>query len=180
MFVPIGMLVILGLLLAFAGFWCVLSLYGWTPLPFFNPGPRLFSTSSTEAKRAIVDLLSRHGLKERCQFDGDEIQRSIMLDGTIIVVVPEHVIEKLDGATSCIGLVTQKPVSAAREAADLLRASGFSAKVVFDVEPNDPMTFVVTNALRGSALQFGMRDRQMRPVGQINRPKSYSANEIET
>lgn len=154
MFLPLWLLCFLGatwlLLAAFA--W--LAIRGRNPLPFPDNGSRIFAASSPEAKSALVALLERHGIKERFRFDSSGILRSIFWDGTIVNWSPPEVVDKLDGAKACIGLVAADPPTAANEAAGYLRSRGFSARVVSGVEPLLPIAFVLTDALSGAAINF--------------------------
>lgn len=50
--------------------------------------------------------------------------------------------------------VADDPASSAAAAAQFLRDRGFEARVVLDAEPELPIAFVVTNALRGTVLNF--------------------------
>jgi hypothetical protein len=138
----------------------VLSAWAWSlatlrnPLPWPDHGSRIFAATTPEAKAALVALLAKHGIEERFAANTSGITRSIMMDGTIINHSPPEVLEKLGRAGSAIGLVADDPDAAAEAAAALLRARGFSATVVRDVEPNLPVVFVLTDALEGSALNF--------------------------
>ena len=154
MFVPIWMLVFMGIAVAGAIGWAVLVAKRRNPLPFPDPGSRIFTAASEEGKAAIVALLERHGIRERFRADSSGIQRSIMWDGTIIKLPPPEVRAKVGGAVASIGLVAADPEGAAREAAEFLRARGFSADVVPDVEPELPIAFVVTDAFAGTVLNF--------------------------
>ncbi len=161
MFVPLGVLVGLGLVLLLILSWALLAANGRNPLPFPDPGSRIFSASSKEAKDAVVALLARHGVAERFQTDSSGILRSLMMDGTIINVPPPEVLAKLDGATSSIALVARDPEEAARKDAAFLQQRGFIARVVLDAEPTLPIAFVVTNAFRGTVLTFRKHATQM-------------------
>lgn len=154
MFIPLWVLIGLGLLVAALLAWGLLAAAGRNPLPFPDPGSRIFAAASGDAKDALLAVLANHGLHERFQMDSSGIKRSILWDGTIINVSPPAVVEKLGGASSCIGLVAGDPEAAAVAAADLLRSRGFEARVVLDAEPNLPVAFVVTNAMTGSVLNF--------------------------
>lgn len=165
MFVPVWALIGLGLIAALFVLWALLAASGRNPLPFPDNGSRIFSASSEQAKAAIVELLARHGLKERFQFDSSGIRRSILWDGTIINLAPPEVVAKLGGATSSIGLVASDPVAAAQDAAAFLRDRNFEARVVTDAEPELPIAFVVTDAFAGTALNF------RKPAAQMPRPK---------
>ncbi len=154
MFIPMGVLLGIGLVLLLVLAWAFLAVNGRNPLPFPDPGSRIFAAASKDAKDALVILLAKHGLAERFQMDSSGILRSLMMDGTIINVSPPDVVAKLGGATSCIGLVATDPEAAARAAVEFLSGRGFTAHVVLDVEPDLPIAFVVTNALSGSALNF--------------------------
>ena len=154
MFVPLWLITILAVGSITLIIWGFLAACGRNPLPFPDNGSRIFAASSLRAKEAIVEVLAQHGLSERFQMDSSGISRSIMMDGTIINVSPEHVVEKLGGASSCIGLVSDDPVEAATSVSRFLIDKGFAAKVVTDAEPNLPIAFVVTDALIGTAINF--------------------------
>jgi len=77
-----------------------------------------------------------------------------MWDGTIINHPDSDTLEKLGTPSSSIGLVASDPEASARAAADLLRERGFKAEVVLDAEPELPISFVVTDALPGTVLNF--------------------------
>lgn len=102
----------------------------------------------------MVSLLARHAVRERFRADSGGILRSIMWDGTIINLPPDAVREKLDGASSSIGLVSDDPDADAEAAVEFLRSRGFQARVVTDIEPSLPIAFVVTDALTGTAINF--------------------------
>jgi hypothetical protein len=154
MFIPVWLLVVLGILVALFVVWAMLAVNGRNPLPFPDRGSRIFAASSLEAKEAVVALLARHGVHERFRVDSSGIHRSIMWDGTIVNLSPDVVRAKLDGASSCIGLVSDDPERDASAAAEFLRARGLNARVVTDAEPNLPIAFVVTNALAGCTINF--------------------------
>jgi hypothetical protein len=154
MFIPLWLVIALALLAITVFGWTVQLALGRNPFPFPDPGSRIFSAASPEAKRAIVELLAQHGIKERFRADSDGVLRSILWDGTIINMPTAATLDKLDGASSCIGLVAADPEASAREAAAFLVARGFSARVVLDVEPALPIAFVVTDAFRGTVLNF--------------------------
>ena len=154
MFIPVWVLIASGLL--------VLLLLAWTtsvarrrnPLPFPDPGSRIFSASSADAKEDVVELLSRHGMRERFRVNTSGILRSIMWDGTIINVQPPEVARKLNNAAASIGLVAKDPEARARAAANFLQSRGYKAEVVLDAEPDLPIAFVVTDAFVGTVLNF--------------------------
>lgn len=134
--------------------WTFLLATGRNPLPFPDPGSRIFAASSVAGKEAVVALLEQHGLGERLQANTEGVSRSIMMDGTIINHSSPEIVSRVGGATACIGLVADAPDAAARDAARFLQARGFSAEVVLDVEPGMPVAFVLTNALSGSCINF--------------------------
>ena len=154
MFVPLWALIVVGLFMVAMVTWTGLLAFRRNPLPFPDPGSRIFSASSAEAKDVIVELLSRHGLGERFQFDSSGIRRSIMWDGTIINVQPSDVYRKLGASAASIGLVAADPVASAHAAVDFLRSKGFEADIVLDAEPELPISFVTTNAFVGTVLNF--------------------------
>ena len=154
MFIPVWLLVTLGVLVITVFGWTVQVVMGRNPFPFPDPGSRIFSAASPAAKAAIVELLGKHGIKERFRADSEAVLRSILWDGTIINTPTPSSLEKLDGASSCIGLVSHDPEASAREAAAFLVARGFSARVVQDVEPGLPIAFVVTDAFPGTVINF--------------------------
>lgn len=154
MFLPKWLVVLACVLFVILSVWTCLLASGRNPLPFPDRGSRIFTTPSPEAKEAVVALLARHGIKERFQANSSGILRSIMWDGTIINHASPDVLQKLGHATASIGLVTDDPVASANDAAAFLRARGFEAEVVLDVEPALPIAFVVTNATSGTVLNF--------------------------
>jgi hypothetical protein len=154
MFLPIWLLALSVLAFIALAVWAFLLATGRNPLPFPDRGSRIFSTPSPEAKEVFVELLARHGLRERFQFDSSGIRRSIMWDGTIINQSPPDVLQKLGHPTASIGLVSDDPVASANRAAEFLRSRGFEARVVLDAEPELPIAFVVTNATSGTVLNF--------------------------
>ena len=154
MFLPKWLVALASLLFVALAAWTYLLASDRNPLPFPDPGSRIFSTPSPEAKEAVVALLSRYGVKERFQADTSGILRSIMWDGTIINHAPPDVLQKLGHPSASIGLVVDDPMASANDAVDFLRARGFEAKVVPDVEPDLPIVFVVTNATSNTVLNF--------------------------
>ena len=134
--------------------WAGLMATGKNPLPYPDPGSRIFAATSPESKRVIVELLAQHGIEERFQADSSGIRRSIMWDGTIINFSPPEVSRKLGNPSASIGLVSSDPVASANAAAAFLKSRGFSAEVVLDAEPALPIAFVVTNAMVGTVLNF--------------------------
>lgn len=154
MFIPVWLLVVLALVVAGLAAWTYLLASGRNPLPFPDPGSRIFTATTPEAKEAVVALLGRHGLRERFRPDSSGILRSILADGTIINYAPPEALRKLDSAGASIGLVSADPVADAEAAVAFLRARGFEARVEADVEPAIPIAFVVTNALSCTVLNF--------------------------
>jgi hypothetical protein len=53
-----------------------------------------------------------------------------------------------------IGLVADDPVASANAAAEFLRSRGFTAEVVLDVEPELPIAFVTTDAMKSTVINF--------------------------
>ncbi|MBX3245183.1 MAG: hypothetical protein KF685_12095 [Acidobacteria bacterium] len=143
-------------LLIFLGLatWTGLLVAGRNPLPFPDNGSRIFAARSPEAKAALVELLAQHGVNERFKADSGGVLRSIMWDGTIINYSTPDIIAKLGDASGCIGLVSDDPKADAEKAAAFLKAKGFSAEVVYEIEPGLPIVFVLTDALSGSVLNF--------------------------
>lgn len=154
MFVPTWLLVMASLLIIGLAAWSFLLAIGRNPLPFPDSGSRIFSAASTEAKDAIVELLAKHGVRERFQFNTGGVLRSIMWDGTIINHPSPDVLEKLDSASASIGLVANDPEASANHAAEFLRSRGFQARVVMDAEPELPIAFVVSDAMPGTVINF--------------------------
>lgn len=78
MFVPLWLASVLLALLALSLAWLALILAGRNPLPFPDPGSRIFTAASPEAKATIVELLAQHGVRERFQVNTSGVLRSIM------------------------------------------------------------------------------------------------------
>ncbi|MFN3538398.1 MAG: hypothetical protein ACK4Y4_13220 [Brevundimonas sp.] len=154
MFIPKWVLAILLVIVLALTAWAVMVASGRNPLPFPDPGSRIFVASSVSGKDAVVDLLAQHGVAQRLQADSGGVSRTIMMDGTIINHSPPSVMEQVGSAPACIGLVADDPAAAADEAASFLRERGFTADVVADVEPGMPVVFVLTDALAGSCINF--------------------------
>jgi hypothetical protein len=150
MFVPLWVLAPLVLLLV----WALFAANGRNLLPFPDPGSRIFAARSPAAQDAIVHVLERHGVKQRYWGNTAGVRRAILWDWTIISCPTEAVAAQVDGASSSIGVVADDPRAAAEAAAEFLRGRGFSARVVPDAEPEIPICHVVTDALRGTTLNF--------------------------
>jgi hypothetical protein len=154
MYIPAWIIVCVLLVMAGLSAWLIAILRGRNPLPFPDPGSRIFTAPSAEAKAAVVALLREHGLSERFRFDTGGVERSIMWDGTIINWPAPQVMSKLGAPAASIGLVAKDPVASAEAAAAFLRTRGFQAAVVTDAEPELPIAFVTTDALSGTVLNF--------------------------
>ncbi len=154
MFIATWVLVLAMVLVVGLAAWSFLLAAGRNPFPFPDRGSRIFSAASPEAKDAIVDLLAKHGVRERFQADTDAVRRSIMWDGTIINHASPDVLRKLGSAVASIGLVSTNPEASARDAVTFLRSRGFEARVVLDAEPELPIAFVVTEAMPGTVINF--------------------------
>ncbi len=154
MFVPLWLLVSVSLVTIAVIAWLVLIALRRNPLPFPDPGSRIFSAASSDGKDAVVELLKMHGINERFRADTGGVRRSIMWDGTIINLPSEEVSQKLNSQAASIGLVVKDPVASANEAATFLQSRGFTADVVLDAEPELPIAFVVTNAMRSTVFNF--------------------------
>jgi hypothetical protein len=154
MFVPLWLLLSVSVLLLGVIAWLALAVMRRNPLPFPDPGSRIFSAASADGKDTIVELLAMYGLRERFRADTGGVRRSILWDGTIINLPSDEVSQKLNSPAASIGLVSKDPTASANTAADFLRSRGFTAEVVLDAEPELPIAFVVTNALKGTVINF--------------------------
>ncbi len=151
---PTWLVILAAVLLVGLALWSFLMATGRNPLPFPDPGSRIFTAASPDAKEAVVELLEKHGLRERFQANSSGILRSIMWDGTIINQTDATVRAKLGNPTSSIGLVSKDPVASANAAAAFLTSRGFTAQVVLDVEPELPIAFVVSDVFLGTVINF--------------------------
>ena len=154
MFVPLWILFSGSVLVLGVVAWLALIALRRNPLPFPDPGSRIFSAASIDGKEAIVELLAMYGIKERFRADTGGVRRSIMWDGTIINLPSDHVSEKLNSAVASIGLVAKDPTASAKAAANFLRSRGFTAEVVLDAEPELPIAFVTTDAMKATVINF--------------------------
>lgn len=154
MFIPTWIIVSVLFVVGGLSAWLIALIRGRNPLPFPDPGSRIFATPSAEAKATVVALLREHGLSERFRFDTGGVQRSIMWDGTIINWSTPEVMAKLGTPAASIGLVVTDPLASAEAAAIFLRTRGFQATVVRDAEPELPIVFVITDAFTGTILNF--------------------------
>lgn len=146
--------VLVSMFLVFLGVagWAVSIARGQNPLPFPDRNYAVFSTPSSEAQRAIVDLMRSHGVAPRYRADSDGVERAILWDGTIINRPSPEMLASVGNPSAAIGLVSSDPVAAGIEAVRLLQARGFEATLIEDAEPGLPIVFVTTNALVGSAI----------------------------
>ena len=154
MFIPVWALIAVGVLVLVVLLWAIQAASGRNPLPFPDPGSRIFAAATPEALNAIVGLLGEYGIRQRFRVNTASVGRAIMWDGTIINYSDPEVLRKLKMASACIGLVADNPAKAAEKAAAYLRSQGFSADVVLDAEPDLNIAFVLTNAMNGTALNF--------------------------
>jgi len=154
MFIPLWILLSCSVLVIAVIAWLALVALRRNPLPFPDPGSRIFSAASSHGKDAIVELLTMYGIKERFRADTDGVGRSIMWDGTIINLPSDEVLRKLNSAAASIGLVAADPTASAKAAVDFLRSRGLTAEIVPDVEPELPIVFVTTNALKATVINF--------------------------
>lgn len=141
--------------------WAAALSFGKNPLPWPDPGSRIFAASSAEGKAAIVELLSKHGVDERFEVNSSGILRSIMWDGTIVNHSPDAYMQKIGNSSSAIGLVSDEPLRSAQQAAEFLRVKGFKAEVIESPERGMPVHFVITDAMLGTALNFRPSVTQM-------------------
>jgi hypothetical protein len=154
MYVPVWLAIVLLVVLGLMTAWLGLILAGRNPLPFPDVGSRIFTAATPEAKAAIIELLARHGVRERFQVNTKGVLRSIMWDGTIINCPDPDVTRRLGSPKASIGLVSSDPATSAAQAAAFLKQRGLSAEVVLDAEPDLPIAFVTTNAFTGTVLNF--------------------------
>jgi hypothetical protein len=154
MFISMWLLVLATVLVVSFATWSLLLATGRNPLPFPDPGSRIFSAASAEAKDAVVSLLAKHGLRERFQFNTGGVLRSILWDGTIINLSSPEVLQKLGSPQASIGLVSRNPQASAEDAVKFLRSRGFAARVVLDAEPELPIAFVVSDVMPGTVINF--------------------------
>lgn len=154
MFIPKWILVLVGLCAALFVAWTISLAMERNPLPFPDPGSRIFAAASPEGKAAVVELLALHGVTERFKADSGGVLRSIMWDGTIVNHSTDEVNGKLGHPGASIGLVVDDPEKSAREAAAFLTSKGFTGEIILDVEPGLPIAFVKTDAMKSTVLNF--------------------------
>jgi len=159
--IPVWVIGLFSALFVAMAAWLALLLADRNPLPFPDPGSRIFTAASPEAKNVVVEFLAQHGVHERFQANSSGIRRSIMWDGTIINTASPEVLRKLGFPSASIGLVADDPEASAREAAEFLRSRGYTARVVLDAEPELPIVFVVTDAMAGTVFNFRKHLSQM-------------------
>ena len=171
MFDPRWALAKLFLVFVFLTAWMVPLARGEKPLPFPDRNYAVFSTTSPEAQLAIVELMRSHGVKPRFRADSEGVDRAILWDGTIINRPSAEMLALVGNPGAGLGLVAADPVAAGREAVRLLQSRGFQATMIEDAEPGLPIVFVMTDALRGSAIVI------RKPVHQMGaRPDRWTDN----
>jgi hypothetical protein len=77
MHVPRWALALNFVFIALLAAWAAALALGRNPLPWPDPGSRIFSAASPAMKAAVVELLARHGVKERFEANSGGVLRSI-------------------------------------------------------------------------------------------------------
>lgn len=139
-----------------------LLLLAWTlalvtdrnPLPFPDRDYAVFSARSERALVAMEEVMRLHGHRPRFRIDSDEVRRTLFSNGTIINSPTPAMHAVVGDAGAAIGFVVADPDASARAVAELLRGHGFRAEPVYDAEPGLPISFVLTDAMHGTALVF--------------------------
>jgi hypothetical protein len=157
------------LLLAFL----VAILTNRNPLPFPDRDYHVFSASSLPALAALERLMVSFGHRPRFRIDSNNVERTVFSNGTIINRPHPQMAALLGEPAGALGFVVPDPERAAREAAQLLEASGCQAAVILDAEPGLPIAFVKTNALVSGALVFR---KHVLKMGQ--KPPAWTRREI--
>jgi hypothetical protein len=103
---------------------------------------------------ALERLMVLFGHRPRFRIDSDNVERTVFSNGTILNRPHPQMAARLGEPAGALGFVVPDPERAAREAAQLLNASGFQAEVLLDAEPGLPIAFVKTDALLSGALVF--------------------------
>jgi hypothetical protein len=179
LFIPIPVLLAVGLPLVLLLGWSLLAVSGRNLLPVPDPGSRLFAARSVAAQDALLAIIERHGPAQRFWGITPGVRRAILWDWTVLTVPDAGTLAKVDGAGGSLCLVADDPVGRAEEAAHFLRAHGFAARVVTEAEPEVPIAFVVTDALVGTTL--GFRRHALRfpfPQPRSAAPRTLSAADV--
>jgi hypothetical protein len=144
------------------------------PLPFPDRDYHVFSASSLPALVALERLMQLFGHRPRFRIDSDNVERTLFSNGTIINRPHPQMAAQLGEPAGALGFVVPDPERSARDAAQLLAASGFQAAVILDAEPGLPIAFVKTNALVSGALVFRKHVLKMgqKPPAWTRRPES--------
>lgn len=129
------------------------------PLPFPDKGHRIFGVPDEDAREVVVKLLSEVShLRERFTFDSGEVHQTLMWDGftSIHYLDPEiQRTRKING--NGLSIPVDDPVSSAQKAIEFLRAAGYKASLIeninFDLPPNH-LVPVESDAFNGWALVF--------------------------
>ena len=127
------------------------------PLPLPDRGHRAYSLPSEAARRTVLTLLARFGLKERFTFDAGPTHQTLMQDGLTVLnhlESPDPDIAKLPG--SAISLPVKDPRKAAGHAIELLRAAHFTAslKEITQDLPQNHLVVLESDAFDGWVLVF--------------------------
>lgn len=170
--IPKVLLWLLVLAVASVGAWATALATDRNPLPFPDRDYHVFSASSPEALQALEEIMGGYGNRPRFRVDSENVNRTVFSNGTIINDPQPDMLGRLNDPSGALGFVVPDPDKAAQETAELLRRRGFQAEVVRDAEPGLPITFVTTDALRGTVLVFRKHVLRMGPRPPAWTPRS--------
>ena len=129
------------------------------PLPFPDRGHRRYGVKDDRGRKVVVNLLKDiGGLAERFTFDSGATHQTLMWDGyTVINYLDPPLEEWPDVHATGLSLPVTDPKSAAQRTEQMLRAAGYSATAVLDLDtdlPHNYLAMVISDAFDGWILVF--------------------------
>jgi len=129
------------------------------PLPIPDKGHRLYGVPDEHAREVVVQLLKNVArIKEQFTFDSGPTHQTLMWDGfTVISYLDRDIRSTFDVSGTGLSVPVKNPQLAATEAVKLLTASGYTAEMLDNVDPELPANYLVpvkSNAFDGWVLVF--------------------------
>ncbi len=124
------------------------------PLPFPDRGHRIFGVADERARAAVVKVIENlSGKRAQFTFDSGNIHQTVLADGYTTI----HYIDNnpTDVPPSGISIPVKDPLASAQRAIEMLKADGYTASLVENVETGLPPNYLVpvrSNAFQNWAL----------------------------
>jgi hypothetical protein len=141
------------------------------PLPFPDHGHRAYGVPDEKARATVVKVLQQvTPLRERFTFDSGSTHQTLMWDGFTVIHYLDSDIQKARNLTgNGLSVAVDDPLDSAKRAVELLKAEGYQASIIEDINydlPEDYLVPVESNAFNQWALVF------RRPLIKMPYPKT--------